>query len=77
MLDSGTYWLALVSPMDHQPGAKQWYWRHSTRVTGTAAHWRNPGNGFTTGCTSWGAAHSCISLSNPIDLAFELFGTSH
>ena len=53
MLDSGTYWVSVQANQDFTPNG-QWYWRNRTVQANSAAAWENPGNGFSTGCTSWG-----------------------
>src|SRR6266542_860252 len=72
VLTSGTYWVSVVGTIS---GAN-WYWegRSVTSNTDTTA-WRNPGDGYGTGCTDWARLSTCIGISWP-DQMFRLVGTS-
>jgi hypothetical protein len=53
----------------------QWGWSTSSVRTNNGAAWQNPGDGFLTGCTTWGRLTSCIGALDP-DFAFIIGGTS-
>lgn len=71
-LGTGTYWLSVQSRMDFAVGG-QWGWTGSTVQANALAKWRNPGNGFGSGCTAWGNLSTCIAGSTP-DFGFRLEG---
>ncbi len=73
-LDPGTYWLAVQANMDIAAGG-QWFWREQLLGQGSSFQWRNPGDGFATGCTEWQGGMACGVGENPA-LGFELFGTA-
>jgi hypothetical protein len=52
VLSPGTHWLAAQIRMDFDPN-KQFYWNHRDRQSGNEAVWRNPGDGWGYGATSW------------------------
>ena len=70
----GTYWVS-VQAVGGTGGPNQWFWREATVGSGNAAAWRNPGNGFGTGCTNWAVRTTCLGGSDP-DQVFKLSGTS-
>jgi hypothetical protein len=72
-LSSGTYWVSVQPEMDYFADG-QWYWFNETVQTGAEFVWRNPGDGYGEGCTTWTVGSSC-SFTEP-DLAFQLLGTS-
>jgi hypothetical protein len=68
-LGPGTYWIsAYVTRPDGTGG--QWYWSGHQPVTGNAAKYHNPGDGF-------GLGNDPVDLvsGQPSDLAFRLEGT--
>jgi hypothetical protein len=76
-LPPGTYWVSA-----QQAGGSlifgqfsDWSWRSRTVQAGNPAVFRNPGNGFTTGCTDWGTLTSCNSPLVGPDVLFRLSGT--
>jgi hypothetical protein len=73
VLDEGTYWLSVQARMDFNP-AGQWMWLERTVQSHAPSVWRNPGNGFGTGCTSWTPRTLC-GLGITPDLVFRLLGT--
>jgi hypothetical protein len=54
-----TYWVSVQVNMDFNSGG-QWGWEGSLNTLGNPDAWQNPGNGFGTGCTTWGVETSCI-----------------
>ena len=57
-LATGSYW---ISVQITDPPV-QWSWCAKQAQLGAAAAWRNPGNGFSTGCTSYTPLTSCGNL---------------
>jgi hypothetical protein len=75
MLPPGHYWLAVQANMNFVC-CGQWGWTDRTVLSSSPAMWQNPGNGFGTGCTTWGTKAGCgVQLSGP-DQVFRLRGTS-
>jgi hypothetical protein len=73
VLKSGSYWLSVYVNMPfHSRG--QWGWRTNNHVRRDASLWRNPGNGFGLGCTSWKTTTDCILSGEGGDFAFALLG---
>lgn len=60
-LPAGTYWLGVSAILD--PGAappfSQWYWSENSEPFGAPSVYRNPGDGFGTGCTGFTPKSSC------------------
>jgi hypothetical protein len=73
VLASGTYWVSVQADMDFAVGG-QWGWTERTVQSNSASAWRNPGNGFGTGCTNWSNRVGCLVGSEP-DLVFQILGT--
>ena len=74
-LTVGTYWISVQANLDSSGG--QWFWETRTVGAGDAAAWQNPGNGFGSGCTTWGVRSVCIpaTAADP-DQLFAISGTS-
>jgi len=72
-LPPGTYWLSVQANMDFDTGGE---WGPTTRLVQSYSPWawRNPGDGFGTGCTAWTTNGSCGFTYGP-DLLFRLSGT--
>ncbi len=73
-LPTGTYWLDVQARMDFSAGG-EWGWEARTVQSNSPAIWRNPLNGFGTGCTDWGQLQPCLGSTNP-DFMFTLYGQS-
>lgn len=76
-LCAGTrYWVALQA-VDDDGGS--YTWRQSPLLAGHPAAWRNPNDGYGTGCTDWAAAAATCGQGDgeSPDLAFELYGVAH
>jgi len=58
-LKKGTYWISVEANMDFSAGG-EWGWFSTSQVTGARAMWQNPGDGFGTGCTTWGDMVTCV-----------------
>jgi hypothetical protein len=67
-----TYWVSVQANMDLTAG--QWFWSTSTNSPGNDAAWRNPGDGFGTGCTTFTRELDCVAASGPSHM-FALAGT--
>ncbi|TVR95707.1 MAG: choice-of-anchor D domain-containing protein [Wenzhouxiangellaceae bacterium] len=70
-LTEGRYWLSVQPVMDFF-GDGRWFWSQISDEVGNEFHWRNPGNGYGSGCTDWSPASDC-GFGNP-NLSFQLFG---
>jgi hypothetical protein len=69
---TGTYWVSVDAQMDYTNHG-QWYWHGRTVQSGDPAKWRNPANGWGTGCVDWTTVASCLGFGGP-DLPFDLRG---
>jgi subtilisin-like proprotein convertase family protein len=76
VLPAGTYWISVQANMDFGVGG-QWGWDDRVVTSNSPAAWQNPGGGFGTPCTSWGARGATCGIDgvNP-DQVFSLEGTS-
>ena len=72
-LGGGTYWVSVQPEMDYVSDG-QWFWFSNADQIGSEFHWRNPGDGYGSGCTDWDTSTSC-GFANP-DLSFQLFGVA-
>ena len=75
VLSSGTYWVSVQSRQDFAP-AGQWGWNNRLAAANNGAAWQNPGNGFSTGCTTWGRKTTCLPSQDGPDQLFRLSGTA-
>ena len=75
-LPAGRYWLSVQARMDFTAGG-QWGWFERTVLSGHASAWRNPGDGFGSGCTDWGvrAADCGVGNASGPDMIFSLSGS--
>lgn len=69
-LVSGHYWISVQSANTDSV----WFSFFRTVTAGSVGVWRNPANGFATGCTGWGQINPCLSLGWAPDLVFRLDG---
>lgn len=74
-LKPGHYWVSVQANMDFGVGG-QWGWEGRTVQGGLdPAAWQNPGDGFGTGCTSWGVEVTCLGdFGQGPDFMFSLQG---
>ncbi len=78
-LSPGTYWVAQQARQDFNPSGQHFYSNRAVQ-SGNTGLWRNPGDGFGTGCVSWSPSAVCIGGSgNPIgggwpDYLFQIIG---
>jgi hypothetical protein len=56
-----TYWL-VVQVRQHFGRSGQWYWAATDKARGHVALWKNPRDGFGTGCTRWSPI-DCVDVS--------------
>jgi hypothetical protein len=75
-LKRGSYWLSVFVNMPFRTRG-QWGWSTNNTVRHEPSEWRNPGDGFGTGCTSWHKTTACILAGEGGDFSFALFGTGH
>jgi hypothetical protein len=71
-LKPGTYWLSVQINMAFSKGG-EWEWEKQRTVEGNPAAWQNPGNGFNTGCTTWGVENTCWGLHAPDGSGDKMF----
>ncbi len=74
-LKKGTYWLSVFVNMPFRLG--EWGWSTNNTVRHEGSLWRNPGDGFGFGCTSWAKTTSCILAGEGGDFSFALLGKGH
>ena len=74
VLCEGTYWLDVQVNMDFGVGG-QWGWTESTVLHNSLSAWRNPGGGFGTACTAWGARSTTCLVGTDPDFAYCLYGS--
>lgn len=70
-LPGGTYWLSVQARLDD--AADQWAWRNRRQQSGAPAQFRNPPDGFGTGCVDWTARATCAGGNAP-DQLFAVHG---
>lgn len=73
-LPPGRYWLVLQTNQDFDPDG-QHFWSSRLATRGLPALWRNPNDGFDTGCRDWGTLAACETGGSFPDLLFALEGT--
>ena len=73
ILPEGTYWVSIQVNIDSLLYGG-WYWWMS-QSWGMEANWRNPQDGFGTGCTDWGTARACTGVWTA-GMAFTVIGYS-
>lgn len=73
-LGAGTYWVA--AQIDLEYGANgQIFWSNRTVQSNSAGLFRNPGDGFGSGCTSWDTQANCgVGGGTNPDFLFQLVG---
>jgi len=74
-LKPGRYWFSIqVNESFNQQG--EWGWEAREDVVGLPSLWRNPGDGFETGCTGWTKQTDCYDVGQG-DQMFALKGRPH
>jgi len=69
---AGTYWISYQPIYDFGASGGDYYWNLATPQAGLIGQWRNPGDGFASGCANWSPTTSC-NFTQP-DYAFRLSG---
>jgi len=73
-LSPGTYWMAQQTVQEFAT-AGQHFWSNRTTQTGNEGHWRNPNDGFGTGCTDFTPQTTCgVGGGTNPDFLFALVG---
>ncbi len=73
-LTAGTYWIGFNMTLSYSPLSIQCYANQRTTVVNeTPGYWRNPGDGFATGFTTWTADINSQG-GVPEDITFQLHG---
>jgi len=73
-LKPGRYWLSLQGNMYFALGG-EWGWETSRTQRGSPSVWRNPGDGFATGCIDYQRQVHCVGeLGQGPDFMFVLLG---
>jgi hypothetical protein len=78
LLPPGTYWVSAQQAEGNGDPIKftDWSWTNRTVQNGDPAAFRNPGNGYMTGCIDWGSLTPCSGPDAGPDVLFKLSGTS-
>jgi hypothetical protein len=66
------YWVAVQANKDYATG--QWLWSEYPGQNHAPSVWTNPGGGYQTQCTGWGARVAVCGNGAQPDLAFRLLG---
>jgi uncharacterized repeat protein (TIGR01451 family) len=73
-LAAGTYWMAIQVNQNYGTNG-QHFWSNRTVASGSNAVWRNPGDGFATGCTAFTSMLTCgVGGGTSPDFLFRLNG---
>ena len=74
ILNTGTYWIGFNMRLDYSPSSVQCYaFQKVSVINETPGYWRNPGDGFETGFTTW-TADILSQGEEPEDITFQLHG---
>ncbi len=73
-LSPGRYWVSLIANQDFATDG-QVFWSNRTVQSFSEGAWRNPGNGFGTGCINWGTQTGCgVGGGVNPDFLFQIVG---
>ena len=73
-LKKGNYWVSVQARMDFGVGG-EWGWEGNLVAHGAGAAWQNPGDGFSTGCTTYANEVGCLgNLGQGPDFMFQIKG---
>jgi hypothetical protein len=72
-LTSGAYFVAVQANTLFFEGG-EWGWLTNNTVRRNPSMWRNPGDGYGTGCTDFAPTKTCIPYDEGGDFAFALLG---
>lgn len=70
---AGTYWVSFAGNLSFNAEFGSVYVLQQTTAAGLAPRWRNPGDGFNSGCTAWTALPAC-GLTNGGGMTIQLLG---
>jgi hypothetical protein len=70
-LAAGVYWVAVKANMDFSTGG-EWGWNTNNTQRGGPGQWKNGGNGFNTGCTTYQPVLECIASGEGPDFSYSL-----
>lgn len=76
-LTAGTYWIGWQVVLDYGAyGAQGYAHLKTTNVNNSPGWWRNPGDGFSSGFTTW--TQDCLADDGvtPVDVCYQLYGTT-
>ncbi|AVP97577.1 hypothetical protein C7S18_10380 [Ahniella affigens] len=74
-LPAGTYWVAIQTNQNFAASG-QHFWSNRSVQSGSESVWRNPGDGFASGCTTFEPATGCgVGGGASPDLLFQIVGT--
>lgn len=74
-LAAGTYWVSIQTHQSFGTNG-QHFWSNRTVQTGSEGVWRNPKNGFSSGCTTFRPQTVCgVGGGLSPDLLFQIYGT--
>lgn len=75
-LSAGTHWFSAQSNLDFAAGGQSFWSNFLPPAIGAPAAFRNPGDGFGSGCTTFTSVATCgVGGDNP-NFIFELLGTT-
>lgn len=75
-LPQGRYWISMTA---NTTGNIRYWWGTTSDLIGAEAMWRNPADGFETGCIDWSPIMQCFSSfppPGPFSFSFWLIGRS-
>lgn len=74
-LEPGVHWLSVQANQDYSTQG-DWGWQNRNEQSNADASWRNPQNGYGTGCRGWASRMACVGgdWSGP-DQVYRLLGT--
>jgi hypothetical protein len=77
-LKKGAYWVSVYVNMAFNSATTgEWGWNTNNTVRGFNSKWKNPGDGFGTGCTTYTDTTTCIPAGEGGDFSFALIGKGH
>jgi hypothetical protein len=71
-LPPGKYWISVAVNMAYRAGG-EWGWETMAKRIGSSAKWRNPNNGFGTGCKVYTNLRTCLGRELGSLLIFTIF----
>lgn len=74
-LETGLHWVVIQVNQSFAANG-QHFWSNRTNASNNPSQWRNPGDGFATGCTDWTAQQTCgVGGGLGADFLFSIGGT--